>query len=191
MASNESTLTGIHAGMISPDEELLVRCRAGQRDAQLHLYESFRGQVYRLMVRIVGMQEAEDLTQQVFLQLFRKIEQFSAQSRFETWLYRLAMNEALQHLRKKRRRNIQPLMHEPMSQPSQEGARSEDREILERALSQLDPELRAIFVLREVQGQSYREIADTLEIPEGTVGSRLNRARRELRQHLADLGWES
>lgn len=190
MASNESTLADKHSGTGVPGVDMLAGCRAGNRDAQQRLYESFQRQVYRLMVRMVGMQEAEDLTQQVFLQLFRKIEQYAGHSRFETWLYRLAMNEALQHLRKRRRWNFQPLMHEPMSQPNQEGEHLEGRDVLKQALARLDPELRSIFVLRDVQGLSYREIAETIDIPEGTVGSRLNRARRELQQHLADLGWK-
>ena len=66
----------------------------------------------------------------------------------------------------------------------------ERKEILRIALSRIQPQLRAVFVLREVDGLSYREIADAVDIPEGTVGSRLNRARRELQQHLAALGWE-
>ena len=77
-----------------------------------------------------------------------------------------------------------------MSQHKPEFERIEHKELLEAALSRVEPELLSIFVLREVQGLSYREIAEVMEIPEGTVGSRLNRARRELQQQLADLGWE-
>ncbi len=143
------------------------------------------------MVRIAGRQAADDVTQQVFLQVFHKMDQFAGHSKFETWLYRLAMNEALQHLRKERRWNHQPLMHEPMSEHTSEDEQSDDRDVLEQALSRLEPELRSLFVLREVERLSYREIAEAMGIPEGTVGSRLNRARRELQQHLADLGWES
>jgi RNA polymerase sigma-70 factor (ECF subfamily) len=68
--------------------------------------------------------------------------------------------------------------------------RDEHKELLEQALARIEPDLRSIFVLREVEELSYREIAEAIEIPEGTVGSRLNRARRELQQHLAELGWE-
>ncbi|MGD9853621.1 MAG: RNA polymerase sigma factor [Planctomycetaceae bacterium] len=170
--------------------DVLEGCRVGDRLAQRLLYESFQCQVYRLTVRIVGWQDAEDVTQQVFLQVFRKMGQFAGHSKFETWLYRLAMNEALQHLRKERRWNHQPLRHEPMSPHKREEEQTEDKDVLEQALSRLEPELRSLFVLREVEGLSYREIAEAMGIPEGTVGSRLNRARRELQQHLADLGWE-
>ena len=142
------------------------------------------------MVRMVGSQDAADATQQVFLQVFRKIDQFAGHSKFETWLYRLAVNEALQHLRKEERWKSKPLIDEPMSRHEPEQERTANMEVLEQALSRVGPELRAIFLLREVDGLSYREIAEAIEVPEGTVGSRLNRARRELQQQLAHLGWE-
>jgi RNA polymerase sigma-70 factor (ECF subfamily) len=78
---------------------------------------------------------------------------------------------------------------EPMDE-SNHGEDSERKELLEQALSRIEPELRTIFLLREVEGLSYRDIAEALQIPEGTVGSRLNRARRELQQHLSELGFE-
>lgn len=142
------------------------------------------------MVRMVGSDDAADLTQQVFLQAFGKIDQFAGRSKFETWLYRLAVNEALQHLRKGKRWKFQTLSRDPESHQTSAGDSYEYRELLEQALTRLDPELRSLFVLRSVEELSYREIAETIEIPEGTVGSRLNRARRELQQHLTDLGWE-
>jgi len=143
------------------------------------------------MVRIIGIQDAGDITQEVFLHVFRKIDQYAGHSKFETWLYRVASNHALQHLRKHKRRNFQPLKHEPMSQEKPQSIRDEQKEMLEFALSRVDPVLRSIFMLREIEGLSYRDIAEAMDIPEGTVGSRLNRARRELQKHLAVLGWEN
>lgn len=189
MASKELTLAHKLPDAAAIDADVLAGCRADDRDAQRRLYEACQGLVYRLMVRIVGVQDAEDLTQQVFLQLFRKIDQFAGQSKFETWLYRLAMNEALQHLRKGRRWKIQPLTYEPTTEGNRGDEQIEQRELLERALTRLEPELRSIFVLREVEGLSYCDIAEAIDIPEGTVGSRLNRARRELQKHLAEFGW--
>jgi RNA polymerase sigma-70 factor (ECF subfamily) len=189
MASKVSKLAHKSADAGAVDVETLAGCCVNERGAQRRLYEACHGLVYRLMVRIVGVQDAEDLTQQVFLQLFRKIDQFAGQSKFETWLYRLAMNEALQHLRKGRRWNFQPLTYEPMTEGNREDEQTEQRELLERALTRLEPELRSIFVLREVEGLTYHDIAEAIDIPEGTVGSRLNRARRELQKHLAELGW--
>jgi RNA polymerase sigma-70 factor (ECF subfamily) len=177
------------AGEAAIDAATLAGCCAGDREAQRRLYEAAHLRVYRLIVRIIGVQDAEDVTQQAFLQLFQKIDQFAGQSSFETWLYRLATNEALQHLRKGRRWKFQPLIYEPESQDTREGEQVEQRDLLERALDRIEPELRSIFVLREVEGLSYNDISEAIGIPEGTVGSRLNRARRELQKHLASFGW--
>ena len=100
------------------------------------------------------------------------------------------VNEAYQHLRQKRRRQHHPLVYEPIDKAVGGDERAEQKELMEQALARLDPELRSICLLREIDDLSYREIAETLEIPEGTVGSRLNRARRELKEHLIHLGWE-
>jgi len=190
MASKEPTTQHApHAAAI--DATVLERCREEDRDAQQQLYEAFRRRVYRLMVRMVGVQDAADVTQQVFLQVFRKIDQFAGHAKLETWIYRLAVNEALQHLRRQGRRSSQPLTYEPAGREPPHAERREQKETLEMALGRLEPKLRSIFLLREVDELSYREIAEAVDIPEGTVGSRLNRARHELRQHLADLGWET
>ncbi len=143
------------------------------------------------MVRMVGPQDATDLTQQVFLQIFRKLDQFSQRSSLATWIYRLAVNEALQHQRKQPRWKFQTLPPEIASTKASKLDSAEDRELLDRGLAQLDPDLRSVFLLREVEELSYREIAEVLGVPEGTVGSRLNRARSELQQHLVALGWEA
>jgi RNA polymerase sigma-70 factor (ECF subfamily) len=190
MASKETTTRNDLTDLAVIDAAVLAGCRSGERGAQQCLYELSHRRVYQLMVRMVGFQDAEDITQQVFLQVFRRFDQFAGHSKFETWLYRLAVNEALQHLRKERRWKFRTLPRDPMSHHKPEEERDEHKELLQQALLRVEPELRSIFVLREVEGLSYREIAEAIEIPEGTVGSRLNRARRDLQQHLADLGWE-
>lgn len=179
-------------GGATEDEILRIvsMCRTGDRQGQRHLYETFCRKIYRLMVRMTSADAAEDLTQQVFLQAFRKIDQYAGKGRFDRWLYRLAINEAYQHLRRKRRDRHSALIYEPEDLSASGNKRTEQRELMEYALGRLDPELRSMFLLREVEELSYREIAETLDIPEGTVGSRLNRARRELREHLVNLGWE-
>jgi RNA polymerase sigma-70 factor (ECF subfamily) len=165
-------------------------CQRGERAAQRQIYELCRQNVFRLAARIVGVQDAADVVQQAFLQAFRRIEQFAGRSRFETWLFRLTVNEALQHLRRNKRWPAGDLPYEPMDESPGYDRQAEQKELLEQALARIDPELRAIFLLREVEELSYREIAAALNIPEGTVGSRLNRARHELQQQLKDLGWE-
>ncbi len=168
---------------------LVGACISGDRDAMQKIYEHCSDRVYALMVRIVGRQDADDLTQQVFLQMFRKLDQFGGGSKLETWLYRLATNEALQHLRQKKRHAAQPLVAEPSASDPNRLMESEKVQMLELALSRIDPELRAIISLKEEQGLSYRGIAESIGIPEGTVGSRLNRARKQLRDELEKLGW--
>ena len=171
-------------------EEIVVGCRSGDRSAQWQLYDTFHRKIYRLMVRMVGANAAPDVTQQVFLRVFLKIDQYAGRGRFDRWLYRLAVNEAFQHLRRDRREQHHPLVYEPTDKASRSDERIERKDLMEQALARLDPELRSICLLREIEELSYREIAHILEIPEGTVGSRLNRARRELKQHLINLGWE-
>ncbi|MDV6030684.1 MAG: RNA polymerase sigma factor [Phycisphaera sp. RhM] len=165
-----------------PIDDATVKAGAGgDRAALRQIYEATADRVFRLMVRMVGQQDADDLTQQTFVRAFTKLKQFSGESKFETWLYRLATNEALQHLRREKHRRTKELVVEPTVRQTDNVEQDERVAMVRQALDQLDPELRAIFTLKEESGLSYQEIASTLGIPEGTVGSRLNRARRELR----------
>jgi RNA polymerase sigma-70 factor (ECF subfamily) len=168
-------------------KSLVAACQHGDAEAFRQLYDLCHRRVYRLAARMVGLQDAADVTQQVFLQIFRSIGQFSGKSRFETWLFRLTVNESLQHFRRDRRRPHQ-MLDRDIQDRSQSDRQDTVREELEIALTRIDADLRTIFLLKEVEGLSYADIAATLDLPEGTVGSRLNRARRELRQQLLDLG---
>ena len=168
---------------------LIRECIDGDHDAMGHLYERCSNRVYALMVRMVGHQDADDAMQLAFMQVFRKLDRFSGGSTLETWIYRVATNEALQFLRRRKRNSVDTLSLDPESKVSQSGLRLEDAEMLEAGLARLDPELRAVLTLKEVEELSYAEIAEIMDIPEGTVGSRLNRARRELRAELERLGW--
>jgi len=99
------------------------------------------------------------------------------------------VNEALQHIRRHGREKTQTLGHDPADRVQEHSGRLEQRDLLDQALARIDPELRSLFLLREVEGLSYAELAEAVAIPAGTIGSRLNRARRELKHHLSDLGW--
>jgi RNA polymerase sigma-70 factor, ECF subfamily len=169
---------------------IVAGCQQRDRHAQQRLYEECHEKVFQLVVRMVGQQDAPDLLQQVFLQVFSKIGQFSGRARFETWLYRLAINECLQFRRRRARAPYNMPADEPIDPSAEPALRAQQQELMERALARLAPELRAIFLLREVEGLSYREIAATLQIKEGTVGSRLNQARAELRNIFSELGWK-
>ena len=180
----EETLTA------EPIDDLVAASCRGSREAQQRLYECCHQRVYRLLVRMVGRSDADDLLQQVFLQVFRTLSQFSGQSRFETWLYRVSVNESLQHLRKQRRRRCVSLESDFMDHHPEQERDLDHKDLMEHALSRLDPELRSLFLLREMEQQSYAEIAVAAQIPEGTVASRLSRARHLLKEYLIESGWE-
>ncbi len=173
-----------------PLADIVAGCQRRDRQAQRLLYESCHERLFRLIERMVGRQDAPDLLQQVFLQTFLKIGQFSGHARFETWVYRLTINECLQFRRRRSRAHYDMPADEPVDPSRDHTERTQQQELMDRALGLLAPDLRAIFVLREVEGLSYREIAETLQTKEGTVGSRLNQARTQLRKHLVELGWK-
>jgi len=173
-----------------PLADVLAGCRRGDRAAQQRLYERFSRKVYRVLVRIVGEDDAADIAQQSFLQVFRKIGQFAGTGRLERWILRVAVNEAYQHLRQTTPHRGRPLPGQLPGRVADSSRQAEHQELLTTALARLEPELRAVFVLREIEQLSYAQIAEVLSVPEGTVGSRLNRARRLLRKHLVELGWE-
>lgn len=169
--------------------DIVSACQQGDRSAQRALYEEFHRQVYRLAKRMVGQGDADDLAQEIFLRVFQKIGQFDNRSEFPTWLYRVATNECLQHLRSRAKKSEATLPDEVRSSSTPSSPPLDDNELLQVALDRLEPDLRSIFLLREVEELNYCELSKTLEISEGTVASRLNRARKQLRQHLVELGW--
>lgn len=173
---------------MSIEDSLIRLAVGGDREAQRLVYESLRDSISRLVSRIVDASDVDDVTQEVFLHVFCSLGSFRFESAFTTWVYRLAVNDALQHLRRKRRRPLMPLENMGMLGQTQQ-PEIENSEILNLALSKLDPEFRIILHLKEQQGECYATIAEILRIPAGTVGSRLNRARQELKRELLVLGW--
>ena len=175
----------------SIDNKVILRASAGDRTAQREIYEHYRLRTFRLVRRIVGEPDADDVTQDSFIKIFAKLNTFRFESQFTTWLHRLVVNEALQHVRSRSRSNARTRALMESDAMQADGADAIDNaELLEAAMSRIEPELRVVFELKEVDRLPYSEIAEIVGIPEGTVGSRLNRARRELHQHLTLLGWE-
>ena len=169
--------------------EVIEGAARGERESQRLIYESMGSRVYRTVYRIVGSSNVDDVTQDIFLHLFANLHKFRFESEFSTWVHRLAVNRALQHLRRSNRKSMVPI--ESLADvPATEKEDPDLHELFEVALSRLDTELCIILDLKESQDLSYNEIAEIVGIPEGTVGSRLNRARRELKGHLLALGWE-
>jgi RNA polymerase sigma-70 factor, ECF subfamily len=170
----------------------------GDANAFERIYSLHSRRVYALCLRMVGnMAEAEDLTQDAFLQLFRKIATFRGESAFSTWLHRLAVNVVLMKLRKKK---LAETSIEETNDPDDEssGLRRElgatdlllsgsiDRVHLERAIEQLPPGYKQVFVLHDIQGFEHNEIAGLMDCSIGNSKSQLHKARMRLRELLQE-----
>jgi RNA polymerase sigma-70 factor (ECF subfamily) len=167
--------------------ELIRACRAGDREAQRELFERTSPRIYRLLLRMTGSEDsAFDLAQATYLRAFQRIYQFDERASVSTWLHRIAVNEALQFFRKSRRSRAE-LRVVPEHVPDESATSQTDIRIdVRQALSELKPADRAILLLRYQEGLDYGEIARAMNCREGTVASRLNRARARLREILGD-----
>ncbi len=171
------------------DHAALRRCQAGDVRAIGVLFEAFGDRVYRLSFNLLGCHaEAEDATQEIFLRIYDKAGSFAGRSKVSTWVHRLTVNFCLNLLKARKRRPL-ALVEEALEESeSQERSVSGDLEQRETAalvhslLARLPVEARTIFVLREVDCCSYQEIGEILDLPAGTVMSRLSRARAKFRQ---------
>lgn len=167
------------------ERELVARCRKGDRDAQREIYVRTSERIYRLLLRMTrNADDAFDLAQETYLRAFARMAHFDGRSSLATWLYRIAVNEALQFLRRSERvrKNLQA--EAVQNRTTDDGERIIARLDVEEALTTLSPDDRAILLLRYQEGQDYRQIAQVLQCAEGTVASRLNRARGRLAQLL-------
>lgn len=186
------------------DSALVERARAGDTGAFEMLVRRYQGWVFTLAVRMLGDRaEAEDMAQEIFLKVYRGLKKFKGASRFSTWLYAIASHHCLNQIEARRRR---PLLH---GRPGRQADHSEidtptvvDRladqapradallertdlaRIVQAELANLAVEHRVILILRDIQGLSYEEIAQTLQLEPGTVRSRLHRARMEMKVRL-------
>jgi RNA polymerase sigma-70 factor, ECF subfamily len=178
------------------DRSLVERCAGGDTAAWEELVRVHTRRVYSLCYRFTNSDsEAQDLTQDVFLRIFKTIKTFRAEEgSFTTWMARLTRNLLIDNYRRKRQDRMTdslepqlPVLQEQLagsSRPDGLVAGREARERLQIGLQKLSPELRETLILRDLEELEYREIAEILRIPEGTVKSRLNRARTELARIL-------
>ena len=172
-------------------ERIIRACQAGDYKAQRELYEGFKDRINRFVVRLAGVQDSADVACEIFVRIFRSIQHLRSPEQFLPWLYRICLNECLIYRRREKRRvETNPLPESVFSQVPEAGKRIEDQEVLELAFRKLEPEFLATFLLREGEGLSYNEIAYVMKVSEGTVASRLSRARRQLREALTELGVE-
>ena len=181
----------------NPDLSLVSRCLRGDETAWEDLIRVHSRRVYGLCFRFTNSaSEAQDLTQEVFLRVFRTLKSFrSNEGSFATWLARVTRNLLIDNYRRTRQERVTDSIEEQLAvveevgaaasaRPDQMVAGREASEILQAALQQLSPDLREAVILRDLQEMEYREIADVLQIPEGTVKSRINRGRAELARRM-------
>ncbi len=185
----------------SDDHSLVEACRAGRTEAFSLLVQRYQGRLYPTIVRLIGSPEdAEDVLQDAFVRAYEKLDQFQGGSSFYTWIYRIAVNLALSGHRRRRirsalrradlrhaAREAHPADESLEADPAAPLERAERERMVKAALDQLGPEHRAVIILKDFDGRRYDEIAAILNVPVGTVRSRLHRARCELRDQLRGL----
>jgi RNA polymerase sigma-70 factor, ECF subfamily len=186
----------------SPEIETIRQAQQGDVAAFEHLYRLHSQRIYALCLRMVGnLTEAEDLTQEAFFKVFRKIKTFRGESAFSTWLHRLAVNVVLMHLRKRKLPGA-PLEEmtrrdEENTGPAKEAGSPDltltglvDRVNLERAVEQLPSAHKIVFVLHDVHGYKHYEIAEMMDLTVGTSKGRLHKAHTRLRELLIESHYD-
>lgn len=209
MASGELALSSAESppAALAAEPALVERCREGDPQAFARLVALHEGMVLNLAARLLGdPEEARDMAQDVFLQVYRTLARFEGRSTLRTWIYRIVVNQCRNRQRwwRRRRRAAACPLEEmtaadearlaavsPEESPFDRLARRERARRLDRAMHGLSFEHRAVLLLREVEGLSCDEIASTLALPVGTVKSRLARARDGLRRGLVPEGGET
>lgn len=187
------------------DAELVARALKGDQSAYAELLERFRRPVFSLIYRMIGDREqAEDLAQESFVKAFNNLDTYKPGYRFSSWLFKIANNHAIDHLRRARLKTVsihgsphaataareeetRIVLEAPGETPEQEVLALELGSEIEAAISRLRPEYRTAVILRHVENRSYEEIAEVMDVPIGTIKTFLHRARAELRGALAYL----
>lgn len=181
------------------EQKLISQAQRGDQAAFEQLLDRYEKTVYHQALRLVGSPEdAADVTQEVFFKVWRHLPSFRGESSFATWLYRLTDNAALDLLRREKKRRGESslddeegasfLPADPSPSPQQTVERKELRQAVAEGLAQLSEEHRRILVLREINGLSYEQIGDILDLSPGTVKSRMARARTALANFLQKTG---
>ena len=184
------------------DETLIRQAAAGDHNAFAALLAAYQKPVYNLALRMTGSpDDALDLSQEAFLRAWRGLSSYRFDASFSTWLYRLAGNVCIDFLRRRKKQNTIPLYYTDEEDEEQElplphpAPNTEDQALLHleqnqisEAMAKLEPEYRQALILRVIDGLSYAEIAAAMDIPEGTVKSRIARAREKMRRLLKKTG---
>jgi len=184
-------------------EMLVERARQGDRAAFGQLVNEYKDKIYNYVARMLNdPYEAEDVTQEAFLRAYKSLPRFRGASSFHTWLYRIASNLAIDVVRKRKRQDPTFSLDEPLESddgeyerelpdetggPEDRTSTRETRVAVRRAIMDLPEKLRDVMILYELQGETYEDIADILDVPLGTVKSRLFNARNRLKDSLQEL----
>jgi RNA polymerase sigma-70 factor (ECF subfamily) len=177
-------------------KDILMKAADGDMDAFEKIYKAAGDYVYNVAFRIIGNKElAEEVTQDVFLKIYESLKDFEFRSAIKTWIYRITVNTAL-NASKKRSKDMgrvtdydEEVLNKPASDILRERINEEENEILvQRLLTALEPDQKACVVLRDMEGLSYKDIAQTLMINVNTVRSRLKRAREKLSRAFRERG---
>lgn len=175
------------------DADIVAAHLGGERGAFDEIVDRYEARVYAVALRMCGDAEAaRDVTQDVFITALRSLKAFRGEARISTWLHRIAVNASLDRLRRRQRRREQPLDETiegavPGLDPEEAAVETERATAVRLAIAALPVEFRAVIVLHDLQGLDYSKVAESLEIPLGTVKSRIHRARLELARMLGHL----
>lgn len=172
------------------EQAAILRCQAGELDALRVLFDLHHRAVFRTAYGIVhNHEQAEDVTQQVFIELFRSLKRFDTDRPFRPWIHRIAVNQSLDQVKKQQKTRHVPIetaqsVPSAITSPEQSAEESELRAAIRTAIWSLDPRFRAVVVLRYYHGFSEPEMAVALNCPQGTVKSRLHYALRKMSEIL-------
>ncbi|MCK5446942.1 MAG: sigma-70 family RNA polymerase sigma factor [Gemmatimonadetes bacterium] len=168
------------------DVQLIAAARKGDRRAMAALYSAHSGRVYSVVRRMVGDDHlAEDVSQDAWVRAFQKLHLFRGESSFGTWMHRLAVNAALNRLRRQSKRPDVEASAEPRSSPPPTDETVLNQKVLSQAMDQLSPGYRKVLVLHDVEGLTHEEIAGRMGVAVGTSKSQLHKARARMRNLLA------
>lgn len=173
---------------------LISRARGGDREAFGELVEQYRDNVYRLAYRMCGnAYDADEAAQEAFVAAWRALPNFRGDAKFSTWLYRLTTNAAIDVMRREKRHQTvgdgeMMELADDADSPQETVERTEQQEAVQKALATLSEEYREVLLLRYMEELDYAEIAEVLQLPSGTVKSRINRAKAALKMALLKSG---
>ena len=200
-AINDQTCDTVQTAITSEDEQLLSRLRDGEKTAFDELVNKYHGSIYSLALRLTNDREdARDITQETFLKVYNNIHRFRGDAELRTWIYRITVNQTANQQRWWRKRwrertvsidstkdegiPLAQCLSSPGQTPEQQTLASEQRRLIVAALNRVKFDFRVAVILRDIEGLSYEEIAETLGLSVGTVKSRIARGREDLRQLL-------